>query len=105
MNVDVDFTLQRGDFSLAVGLQVSAGETLALLGPNGAGKSTTLRVLAGLPVQPLLNFAEVPPTTGGRHGRRLFLCQRRAEVGNGDRSSGAHLGLRHGAPLALPFPS
>ena len=48
MNVDVDFTLQRGDFSLAVGLQVSAGETLALLGPNGAGKSTTLRVLAGL---------------------------------------------------------
>ncbi len=48
MNVDANFTLRRGAFSLSVELQVGAGETLALLGPNAAGKSTTLRALAGL---------------------------------------------------------
>ena len=37
----------RGDFTLAVDLEVTPGRTLALLGPNGAGKSTVLGALTG----------------------------------------------------------
>src|SRR5690348_6921592 len=37
-----------GAVSLAVELQVEAGETLALAGPSGAGKTSLLRLVAGL---------------------------------------------------------
>lgn len=38
----------RGEFELAVDLEVGAGEVVAVLGPNGSGKSTLLDCLAGL---------------------------------------------------------
>jgi len=41
-------TVQRGPFTLDVGLHADPGEVVAVLGPNGAGKSTLLRALAGL---------------------------------------------------------
>jgi molybdate transport system ATP-binding protein len=44
----VDAEVRRGGFTLRVGTEVAAGESLAVLGPNGAGKSTLLRALAGL---------------------------------------------------------
>ncbi len=42
------FSVDRGDFTLEIGLEVGPGETVALLGPNGAGKSTVAATLAGL---------------------------------------------------------
>lgn len=46
--LSADLGVQRGDFTLDLGLDIGAGEVVALLGPNGAGKSTALRALAGL---------------------------------------------------------
>jgi molybdate transport system ATP-binding protein len=46
--LSADLGVLRGDFTLALGLQIGAGEVVALLGPNGAGKSTALRALTGL---------------------------------------------------------
>ena len=46
--LSADLGILRGDFTLALELQIGAGEVVALLGPNGAGKSTALRALTGL---------------------------------------------------------
>lgn len=46
--LSADLGVQRGDFTLDLGLDIGGGEVVALLGPNGAGKSTALRALAGL---------------------------------------------------------
>jgi len=46
--LSADLGVRRGDFILAIELEIGAGEVVALLGPNGAGKSTALRALAGL---------------------------------------------------------
>jgi molybdate transport system ATP-binding protein len=48
MSLDVDGSVRRGEFELAVTISAQPGEVLAVLGPNGAGKSTLLRVIAGL---------------------------------------------------------
>jgi molybdate transport system ATP-binding protein len=40
--------LLRGDFELALDLDLADGEVLAVLGPNGAGKSSLVLALAGL---------------------------------------------------------
>ncbi|MEV6299091.1 ABC transporter ATP-binding protein [Actinoplanes sp. NPDC051861] len=53
--LDAHLVVQRGTFTLDVGLRIDPGETVALLGPNGAGKTTALRALAGL-----------TPLSGGR---------------------------------------
>jgi molybdate transport system ATP-binding protein len=41
------FTLQQGDFELAIDLRLGAGVT-SLFGPSGAGKTTILDAIAGL---------------------------------------------------------
>ena len=46
--LEVDGRLDRGNFSLEVGLAVPAGACLALAGPSGAGKTSVLRIVAGL---------------------------------------------------------
>ncbi|HEY5834060.1 ABC transporter ATP-binding protein [Streptomyces sp.] len=46
--LDARVVVERGAFSLDVGISVAPGEVLAVLGPNGAGKTTALRALAGL---------------------------------------------------------
>jgi molybdate transport system ATP-binding protein len=46
--IDAQLTLQRGDFSLDVALQLPAHGISALFGPSGCGKTTVLRALAGL---------------------------------------------------------
>jgi molybdate transport system ATP-binding protein len=46
--LSADLGILRGDFTLALELEIGAGEVVALLGPNGAGKSTALRALTGL---------------------------------------------------------
>ena len=48
MSLHARLTVQRGPFTLDVGLHADPGEVVAVLGPNGAGKSTLLRALAGL---------------------------------------------------------
>jgi molybdate transport system ATP-binding protein len=48
VELSADLGILRGDFTLALELQIGAGEVVALLGPNGAGKSTALRALTGL---------------------------------------------------------
>ncbi|MDH4112055.1 MAG: ABC transporter ATP-binding protein [Actinomycetota bacterium] len=47
MGLHTDLVARRGDFEIAVTLDVADGETLALLGPNGAGKSTVVDALIG----------------------------------------------------------
>ena len=47
-DLDAHLVVERGAFTLDVGLRVPARTTTALLGPNGAGKSTALAVIAGL---------------------------------------------------------
>jgi molybdate transport system ATP-binding protein len=44
---DLVFTLQQGDFSLEIDLQVEA-RALALFGPSGSGKTSILETIAGL---------------------------------------------------------
>lgn len=46
--LEVDLSLQRGEFSLDLAFAVRPGETVVLVGPSGSGKSTTLRAVAGL---------------------------------------------------------
>ena len=48
MSLSLRGSLQRGELSLELELEVAMGSTLALVGPNGAGKSTCLSLLAGL---------------------------------------------------------
>jgi molybdate transport system ATP-binding protein len=43
-----ELSLQRGDFELALALEVEPGRCLALAGPSGSGKTTALRAIAGL---------------------------------------------------------
>lgn len=45
--IDIDLSLHRGDFELAVKLRASAS-ALALFGPSGSGKTTLLMAIAGL---------------------------------------------------------
>jgi molybdate transport system ATP-binding protein len=45
--IELDFTLQRGEFSLDLAL-TSPARALALFGPSGCGKTTTLLAIAGL---------------------------------------------------------
>lgn len=45
--IELDFTLNRGEFSLQLALQSSA-RALALFGASGCGKTTTLHAIAGL---------------------------------------------------------
>ncbi len=47
MSLRANFTFRRGDFELAVDLQLPPG-IIALFGPSGSGKTTLLHVLAGL---------------------------------------------------------
>jgi molybdate transport system ATP-binding protein len=46
--LDLDLSVQRGEFELRLALSARPGQVLGVLGPNGAGKSTLLRALAGL---------------------------------------------------------
>ena len=46
--LDLDFTLSRGGFDLAVNEKLHLQGTTVLFGPNGSGKSMTLRTIAGL---------------------------------------------------------
>lgn len=46
--LDAEMLVHRGSFSVELGLNVAAGETVALMGPSGAGKTTALDALAGL---------------------------------------------------------
>jgi molybdate transport system ATP-binding protein len=48
MSLEVDVTVQRGEFALELAFSLPAGETVALIGPNGSGKSTLVDLLAGL---------------------------------------------------------
>lgn len=48
MSLEITGTIGRGDFSLAVDLQIDSRETLGLVGRNGSGKSTLLHTIAGL---------------------------------------------------------
>ncbi len=48
MSMILDFTVQRGGFTLSINTEILAGSVVAVLGPNGAGKTTLLRSLAGL---------------------------------------------------------
>ena len=50
MNMILDFTVQRNEFTLHIDTVIEAGSVVAVLGPNGAGKTTLLRSLAGLQV-------------------------------------------------------
>ena len=45
--IDLDFALQRGEFSLELGI-TSPARALALFGPSGCGKTSTLLAIAGL---------------------------------------------------------
>lgn len=45
--IELDFALQRGEFSLQLALQ-SQARALALFGPSGCGKTSTLHAVAGL---------------------------------------------------------
>ena len=47
MSFDIDVSLRRGDFDLAVAFQVGPGLT-ALFGPSGAGKTSILNMIAGV---------------------------------------------------------
>src|SRR5437762_770798 len=46
--LDVDITLQRGDFHLQMKFVAPAGSVISLFGPSGCGKSTTANLIAGL---------------------------------------------------------
>jgi molybdate transport system ATP-binding protein len=46
--IEIDFQLDRPDFTLKPRLELPAHGVTALFGPSGAGKSTILRCLAGL---------------------------------------------------------
>lgn len=46
--LDVDFEVDRREFTVAAAFRVGPGERLALFGESGAGKSTVLEVIAGL---------------------------------------------------------
>jgi molybdate transport system ATP-binding protein len=46
--LELDFTVTRGDFDLAVDADVELAGTTAVFGASGAGKTTLLRVVAGL---------------------------------------------------------
>lgn len=45
--IELDFALQRGEFSLELGV-ASPARALALFGPSGCGKTSTLLAIAGL---------------------------------------------------------
>ena len=47
MSFDIDVTVRRGDFELAVAFQAAPGLT-ALFGPSGAGKTSILNMIAGV---------------------------------------------------------
>lgn len=49
--LQAELSLQRGDFSLAVQLNLPDRGVTALFGPSGSGKTTCLRILAGLETQ------------------------------------------------------
>ena len=46
--LDIDIRLNRGSFSLQIGLCMATPGITALIGPSGCGKSTLLRAIAGL---------------------------------------------------------
>jgi molybdate transport system ATP-binding protein len=79
MTVDLDCTIDRGDFRLELATVLEPGTVVAVLGPNGAGKSTLLRAIAGL--QPIeRGRIEI----GGRlvdDGSTTFVAPRERSVG------------------------
>jgi len=52
LTIEAAFHIQRGDFSLAVELQIPRRGVSALFGPSGCGKTTLLRAIAGLERDP-----------------------------------------------------
>ncbi|MGH9169464.1 MAG: ABC transporter ATP-binding protein [Acidimicrobiales bacterium] len=48
MSLDADFCVTRRTMSVAMALDLEAGERLAIFGPSGAGKTTTLDAIAGV---------------------------------------------------------
>ncbi len=57
MSIRAKFTLKRGEFTLAVDLDIPGQGVTALFGPSGSGKTTLLRLIAGLDRAP--GFLEV----------------------------------------------
>jgi molybdate transport system ATP-binding protein len=78
--LQAELVVDRGDFTLDIGLSIAAGEVVALLGPNGAGKTTAVRALAGL-----VRVTGGTVTLGGRTlddpGRRLWTPPERRPIG------------------------
>jgi len=67
--LNLDVTLERGAFRLAVRREIALNGITALFGPSGSGKTTLLRVLAGLErdARGLVSFDGTVWQTAGRH--------------------------------------
>ncbi|MCU1491480.1 MAG: transporter related [Acidimicrobiaceae bacterium] len=77
MALAAEVSVERGDFSLSVVLEVAAGECLGLVGPSGAGKSTLLEALAGLvpEARGTIRLAGRELSKLGTHERRIGLLR------------------------------
>ena len=77
MSLSVKFSCQRGEFSLAVDLDLPANGITAIFGPSGSGKTTLLRAIAGLDRVPgaRIRFRDTPwqddPVFVPTHKRRI----------------------------------
>ena len=78
---ELDFTVKRGDFSLAVSIEVPDGQRVGVVGPNGSGKSTMLSAVAGhLPISSgRILLRDVPMDVHGE--RRFWVPPHRRGVG------------------------
>lgn len=71
MSIRARFRIDRGEFSLAVDLDMPGQGITALFGPSGSGKTTLLRLIAGLDRAP--GFLEVNGEVWQDDAKKLFL--------------------------------